>query len=163
MDGFLIQFLAQAWRLIAIIIGLILLAIFVAWRNSKKKQDEIRQRKEALNPERAQKNAGKYRQKPSNTSVPNMSEEQAEFTDELFADDNLDDFEPIAMASEGSIFDDEDFFPVEDDSDQFEASEESIFSQASVEATLVGYHGTSKITRSEKSVSKRESHLIKKE
>ena len=41
MDGFLIQFLAQAWRLIAIIIGLILLAIFVAWRNSKKKQDEI--------------------------------------------------------------------------------------------------------------------------
>ena len=32
-----------------------------------------------------------------------------------------------------------------------------------LEATLVGHHGTSKIMSSEKSVSKRESHLIKKD
>ena len=56
MDDFLIQFLMQAWRLIAIIIGLIILAIFVARRNAKKKQDELRLRKEAQNPELAQKN-----------------------------------------------------------------------------------------------------------
>ena len=31
-----------------------------------------------------------------------------------------------------------------------------------LEATLVGHHGTSKIMSSEKSVSKREGHLIKK-
>ena len=31
-----------------------------------------------------------------------------------------------------------------------------------IEATLVGHHGTSKIMSSEKSLSKREGHLIKK-
>ena len=35
--------------------------------------------------------------------------------------------------------------------------------QTHVQATLVGHHGTSKIMHSEKSVSKREGHLLKKE
>lgn len=143
MDDFLIQFLMQAWRLIAIIIGLIILAIFVARRNAKKKQEELRLRKEAQNPELAQKNAGKYTQKPSKASLPNISEEQADFADDLFADaddlDELYDDKFVVASSGGSIFDDEDFFPIDDDADvQFEPAkisyEEAIIEEDEDEA-----------------------------
>lgn len=115
MDDFLIQFIGQAWRGVALIGGLLLLAFFVARRNASKKEADIRRRKEAQNPELAQKTAKKSNQKSAKKarSKKAVATPQADFADELAESDVRED--DFVMPSKGSIFDDADFFP--DDAD----------------------------------------------
>lgn len=121
MDDFLIQFIAQAWRGLALIGGLLLIAFFVARRNASKKQEDIRRRKEAQNPQVAQKSSQRRSEKSPKKSQAkaNLPKEQAEFAEELFADDIAESGvreDEFVISSKGSIFDDDEFFPEEEDS-----------------------------------------------
>lgn len=116
MDDFLVQFLAQAWRGLALIGGLLLIAFFVARRNANKKQEDIRRRKEAQNPQVAQKSAHRRSEKSPKKSQAkaNLPKEQAEFADDIVESGVRED--EFVISSKGSIFDDDDFFPDEEDS-----------------------------------------------
>lgn len=123
MDDFLIQFLAQAWRGVALIGGLLLIAFFVARRNASKKQEDIRRRKEAQNPQLANKSAKPAKKRAKQSSKKSQSKEvlakaQANLAEESLGQvpikDNVIE-EEFVISSQGSIFDDEDFFPDEED------------------------------------------------
>src|SRR5690606_30257580 len=97
-----------------------LIAFFVARRNANKKQEDIRRRKEAQNPQVAQKSAQRSSKKGSkkSQSKKDLPTAQAELGEDLVAEKLLEDDAPednFVVSSTGSIFDDEEFFPDEDD------------------------------------------------
>lgn len=111
-DSFLFQFLSQAWRLIAILVVLIIIAIF-AWRrelaNRKKKIQQRRAEQDNL--VRQTNTASPSKARASRSSQPPAAQDDIFATPENPAVDDLE-FEPIR--TEGSIFDDDSIFADDD-------------------------------------------------
>lgn len=128
-DGFLLQFLIQSWRLWAIIFGSLGIAGFAYWRNGKKAKEERARKKEAILPQsKSETKKQSKKEAKKQTKQANPVEDAASLFDEDFEDDF-----PISSPG-GSIFDDDELFP-EDDDDIYAVQVESQneISQESVE------------------------------
>ncbi|MEO1287876.1 MAG: hypothetical protein AAFV93_08910, partial [Chloroflexota bacterium] len=86
------NFLAVAWRFILLIAILIVLAIFVAWRNQKKAKEQRLQKKQQVmgveaTPQKSQSKAGKQRRRKQAPPKP-VAKQSERFDDVLFPDDD---------------------------------------------------------------------------
>lgn len=131
-DGFLLQFLAQSWRLWVLILGSLIIAVYAQWRRGKNAKEERARKKDAILPEsksEAKKETKKRAKKQSKKAGP------VEEAPMLF-DDNLEDDFPISSPG-GSIFDDEDFFS-DDEDDNFAVQQESQSEEVDLASLLTG-------------------------
>lgn len=99
MDDFLGQFLAQAWRFIALLGGLVVITFFLWQRERAKKVRQIQERKEAINPNavKSQQNekSKKFKQR-KNAPKPEPVMAASETIQEPSFTALLDDDDPLA-------------------------------------------------------------------